>query len=204
MNGDHHGREAERATLLVRAMEEILGTHGTLLTARAVGMIATAGVAVYLLRRTGYRWPIAAGFAFTAVGLVTTATSPAGGLSAYAWLALAAGTCGIGMGVSTPAASSATLQLAPDQSAAVAGLRAMFPADRVDHRGFITAAIVARSADPGLAQAHLFVVSAAILLCSLPLIVLVPQPPGRLVVSRPGGRHPVPAIAVPRDSGYRV
>ena len=31
---------------------------GTLLTARAVGMIATAGLAVYLLRRTGYRWPI--------------------------------------------------------------------------------------------------------------------------------------------------
>jgi hypothetical protein len=27
MTGDHHGREAERATLLVRAMEEILDTH---------------------------------------------------------------------------------------------------------------------------------------------------------------------------------
>jgi hypothetical protein len=27
MTGDHHGREAERATLLVRATEEILGTH---------------------------------------------------------------------------------------------------------------------------------------------------------------------------------
>jgi hypothetical protein len=27
MTGDHHGREADRATLLVRAMDEILGTH---------------------------------------------------------------------------------------------------------------------------------------------------------------------------------
>ncbi len=27
MTGDHQGREAERATLLVRVMEEILGTH---------------------------------------------------------------------------------------------------------------------------------------------------------------------------------
>jgi len=27
MTGDHHGREAERATLLVRVMDEILGTH---------------------------------------------------------------------------------------------------------------------------------------------------------------------------------
>jgi putative transposase len=28
MTGDHHGREAERATLLVRVMDEILGTCG--------------------------------------------------------------------------------------------------------------------------------------------------------------------------------
>jgi hypothetical protein len=27
MNGDHHGREAESAALLVRVMDEILGTH---------------------------------------------------------------------------------------------------------------------------------------------------------------------------------
>ncbi len=27
MTGDHHGRAARRATLLVRAMDEILGTH---------------------------------------------------------------------------------------------------------------------------------------------------------------------------------
>jgi hypothetical protein len=27
MTGDHHGREAETATLLVRVMDEVLGTH---------------------------------------------------------------------------------------------------------------------------------------------------------------------------------
>jgi hypothetical protein len=27
MNGDHHGRTAERATLLVRTVDDILGTH---------------------------------------------------------------------------------------------------------------------------------------------------------------------------------
>ena len=36
---------------------------GTLLTARAVGMIAIAGLAVFVLRRTGYRRPMVAGFA---------------------------------------------------------------------------------------------------------------------------------------------
>jgi hypothetical protein len=29
MTGDHHGREAETATLLVRVMDEVLGTHNS-------------------------------------------------------------------------------------------------------------------------------------------------------------------------------
>ena len=35
---------------------------GTLLTARAVGMISVAGLAVLTLRRTGYRLPMIIGF----------------------------------------------------------------------------------------------------------------------------------------------
>lgn len=35
---------------------------GTLLTARVVGMISVAGLAVLALRRTGYRLPMAGGF----------------------------------------------------------------------------------------------------------------------------------------------
>jgi EmrB/QacA subfamily drug resistance transporter len=147
---------------------------GTLLSARAVGMIATAGLAVFLLRRTGYRWPMAVGFTLTAVGLFATAASPVG-LSAYGWMALAAGICGIGMGVSTPASNNATLQMAPDQAAAVAGLRGMFRQSGSITAVSITAAIAARSADPGLAQAHVFVVFGVILLCSLPLILAVPE-----------------------------
>ena len=147
---------------------------GTLLTARAVGMIAVAGLAVYLLRRTGYRWPMVAGFSLTAVGLVGLAIAPHG-LSVYAWLAIAAGICGVGMGVCTPAANNATLQLAPDQAAAVAGLRGMFRQSGAITAVSVTAAVVARSSHPGMAQAHVFVVFAAILLLSLPLIPLVPE-----------------------------
>ncbi len=151
---------------------------GTLLTARAVGMIATAGLSVYLLRRTGYRWPIAVGFALSAAGLIATATSPHG-LPVYGWLALATGVCGIGMGISTPASNNATLQLAPDHAAAVAGLRGMFRQSGAITAVSITAAIVARSADPGLAQAHVFLVFAAVLLGALPLVFLVPEHRGR-------------------------
>jgi EmrB/QacA subfamily drug resistance transporter len=151
---------------------------GTLLTARAVGMIATAGLAVYLLRRTGYRSPIATGFILAACGLIATAVSPHW-ISAYAWLAVATGICGVGMGICTPSANNATLQLAPDHAAAVAGLRGMFRQSGAITAVSITGTIVARSADPGIAQAHVFLVFAAILLASLPLILLVPDHRGR-------------------------
>jgi EmrB/QacA subfamily drug resistance transporter len=151
---------------------------GTLLTARAVGMIAVAAAAVWMLRRTGYRLPIAAGFVLCAVGLIGTASTPHG-LHPYAWLALATGVCGVGMGVATPAANNATLQLAPEEAAAVAGLRGMFRQAGAISAVSITAAIVARSADPGIAQARVILVFAAIIICSLPLVLLVPEHRGR-------------------------
>jgi MFS family permease len=151
---------------------------GTLLTARAAGMIGVAALSVWMLRRTGYRWPIGVGFVLCAVGLVGTASSPHG-LTPYAWLALATAVCGIGMGVATPAANNATLQLAPEHAAAVAGLRGMFRQAGAISAVSITAAIVARSSVPALAQAHTFLVFAAILLASLPLVVLVPEHRGR-------------------------
>ena len=151
---------------------------GTLLTARAVGMIAVAAAAVWMLRRTGYRLPIAAGFVLCAAGLLWTASAPHG-LTPYAWLALGSGVCGLGMGMATPAANNATLQLAPDHAAAIAGLRGMFRQAGAITAVSITAAVVARSADPGIAQAHVFLVFAAIIICSLPLVLLVPDHRGR-------------------------
>jgi EmrB/QacA subfamily drug resistance transporter len=147
---------------------------GTLLTARALGMIAVAAAAVFLLRRTGYRWPMAIGFSLAAAGLLVMASSPHD-LSPYAWLAVAAGLSGIGMGLATPASNNATLQLAPDQSAAIAGLRGMFRQTGAITSVSVTSAILARSADPGLAQAHVFLVFAVILAATLPLILLVPD-----------------------------
>ncbi len=117
---------------------------GTLLTARAVGMIAIAGLAVYLLRRTGYRWPMIIGFTLSAAGHGPDGVSPHG-MSPYAWLAVATAICGVGMGISTPSANNATLQLAPEHAAAVAGLRGMFR-----QSGAITAvAITAPRSWPG-------------------------------------------------------
>lgn len=147
---------------------------GTLLIARAVGMIAVAGAATMALRRTGYRAPMVAGFLITTAGLFLMSRGPAG-LSAYAWLATSAALCGIGMGMSNPAASNAALQLKPQEAASIAGLRGMFRQSGAIMALSVTTAILARSAGPGLAQAHIFVVFAAIMVCILPLIYLVPE-----------------------------
>jgi hypothetical protein len=83
------------------------------------------------------------------------------------------------MGTATPAANNATLQLAPDHAAAVAGLRGMFRQAGAISAVSVTAAIVARSSDPGLAQARVFLVFAAILIGALGLVVFVPEHRGR-------------------------
>ena len=146
---------------------------GTLLTARAVGMIAVAGVAAMALRRTGYRLPMIIGFAVLAGGLLMMSLSP--GISPYAWLAVGAAITGFGMGLSVPASNNASLQLAPDQVAAIAGLRGMFRQAGAIIAVSVTTAIIARSSHPGLVQAHVFVVFAILLIALLPLIKLVPD-----------------------------
>ncbi|MGD0553845.1 MAG: MFS transporter [Streptosporangiaceae bacterium] len=147
---------------------------GTLLTARAVGMIAIAGVAAMALRRTGYRLPMIAGFVILAGGLVMMWMRPAG-LSPYGWLAIAAALTGCGMGVSVPASNNASLQLAPDQVAAIAGLRGMFRQSGAITAVSITTALAARSIHPGLVEARVFLAFAVLLIVILPLIALVPD-----------------------------
>jgi EmrB/QacA subfamily drug resistance transporter len=147
---------------------------GTLLTMRAVGMLAVAALATFALRRTGYRPPMIVGFALTAVGTALLAF-PASGVSPYAWLALAAGVTGIGTGVSLPASNNATLQLAPARAASISGLRGMFRQAGGITGISIASALVARSSHPGLTQAAMFTVLAVIMVLLIPLTFLVPE-----------------------------
>jgi EmrB/QacA subfamily drug resistance transporter len=147
---------------------------GTLLTMRAVGMLAVAALATFALRRTGYRPPMIAGFALTAVGTALLAF-PASGVSPHAWLAIAAGVTGIGTGVSLPASNNATFQLAPAKAASISGLRGMFRQAGGITGISIASALVARSSHPGLTQAAMFAVLAVIMVLMIPLTFLVPE-----------------------------
>jgi len=115
------------------------------------------------------------GFAIVAAGLVLMALRPPGGISPYEWLGVSAAVTGLGMGMSMPASNNAIMQLAPDQIAAIAGLRGMFRQSGAIMAVSITTTILARSSDPGIAQAHVFLVFAAILVAILPLVFLVPD-----------------------------
>lgn len=147
---------------------------GTLLTARAFGVVVVAALAAMALRRTGYRLPMVVGFAVLGAGLLLMSLTPHW-LPPYAWLAVAAAITGLGMGVSVPASNNASLQLAPDQVAAIAGLRGMFRQAGGILAISVTTAVVARSADPGATLADVFLVVAVLVVASIAMVFAVPD-----------------------------
>ena len=148
---------------------------GTLLTARGVGMICVAGLAVLTLRRLGHRVPMVAGFGTLITGLVLMAAPPPAGVSGYVWLSIAAGVTGVGMGMAVPATNNAGLQLAPDQIASIAGLRGMFRQSGAIVAVSVTTAVLTNSASPATSQAHAFLVFAVLLLAAVPLLFTIPD-----------------------------
>jgi EmrB/QacA subfamily drug resistance transporter len=151
---------------------------GTLLTSRAVGMIAVAGIASMALRRTGSRRPMIIGFSLITVGLVLLWLPPHL-VGPYGWLAAAAGLTGLGMGMAVPATNNATLQLAPDQVAAITGLRGMFRQSGSILTISATTALLATAHDPAIAQSRVFLVFAVLMVALIPLILVVPDHHGQ-------------------------
>jgi EmrB/QacA subfamily drug resistance transporter len=152
---------------------------GTLLTSRAVGAVAIGVLAALFLRRTGYRLPIMVGFTTVALGTLLMSVGPRWGLGPFVWLSISTGIIGMGLGAINPAASNACLKLAPDQVAAITGLRFMFVNLGVVFAVSITTAILNRSSHPGITQAHVFwVVAGIIFLVVCPLVYRVPEHKG--------------------------
>ena len=103
---------------------------------------------------------------------------PPGGISPYLWLAAFSTLTGLGMGVALPAANNASLQLATEHVATIAGQRGMFRMAGGILYIEIATAILARSHDPGTTQAHIFLIQAAILPLMMCLAFFVPEHKG--------------------------
>lgn len=148
---------------------------GTLLMAQGAASITMSTLATAVLRRTGYRAPLYLGGTLSALGMVLVALAPPWGLGAHGWLTAAALIVGVGAGVVNPASRNAGLQLAPEQSSSIAGLRSLcFQAGTIVVISLATA-VLAHSATPGSGQAWVYAGVAALLLVCLPLIRRIPE-----------------------------
>jgi hypothetical protein len=84
----------------------------------------------------------------------------------------------VGVGFAAPATNNASLALAPEHVAAIAGLRGMFRQSGAIIGVSVATAFVARSQGPSLALEHVFFVLAVLMLLALPLVFLVPEQRG--------------------------
>ncbi len=107
---------------------------GSLLSARAVGMIAVAALATFALRRTGYRLPMIVGLSPGCLGAVAMAIVPEWA-SPYLWLFIAMAIGGIGTGFLVPSSNNAGLQLEPQNAAGHRRTSRHVPECRLDSRG---------------------------------------------------------------------
>ncbi|HET8764072.1 MAG TPA: MFS transporter, partial [Rhodanobacter sp.] len=147
---------------------------GTLLVAQGVATFAFSILAALLIRRTGYRMPIYVCGVIVAIGVVLFALPPPGGMSPYTWLAATAFLVGAGGGLN-PATRNAGLQLEPEHASTLAALRTMALQVGTITTISIATAFLAGRADPGAAQAWVFVAVAAVLVAGLPLIARIPE-----------------------------
>ncbi|GAA4881801.1 MFS transporter [Pseudonocardia benzenivorans] len=148
---------------------------GSLLSVRAIAMIATSSLSVALLRTVGTRKLMLIGYTLMAVGTGLLAVPPPGGMSAELWLSITAGVAGLGMGAAAPSSNNASMHLAKEQISAIAGLRAMFRQSGGIAGISLTTAILSVAANPGLTQAYVFVAFAVLLLVALPIIFALPD-----------------------------
>ncbi len=155
---------------------------GTLLTARAIGEIMLAVFAAVLIHRTGYRVPIIFGIGLIASGLAMIATRPEL-LSPYAWLTVGACITGLGTGMSAPAANNASIELAPDDVGTITGLRgASRQCGAIVAIAMVTS-VAAHTGHEVESLTHAFFVLAALLVCIVPLVFLIPD--GRRTSNEP-------------------
>jgi EmrB/QacA subfamily drug resistance transporter len=147
---------------------------GSLLSVRAVGMAVLSVISSMLLRRVGYRAPMAVGFVALAIGLALLSVPPPG--SPFVWLAVSALVCGVGVGIAGPPSNNAVIQLMPEHVAAIVGLRAMFRQTGGIIAVTLIAVGIAGRGEAG-ALAHVYVAFAAVVLAMIPALLRVPERP---------------------------
>lgn len=157
------------------------GESGIILTPRSLASVVMSAVSSFSLIRFGYRVPMIIGSIFVSLSLLLLS----GGYHDVSLLglhipniglmALEVLLAGVGMGISSPAANNAALDLVPGKVAAVAGIRGMF---RSIGGVMGTATIVLALShfhDKAVGLQHVFFVLAFLVLAVIPLVFSIPD-----------------------------
>ena len=154
---------------------------GMILTPRSIGVILTSVITSFLLNRLGYRRPITLGFGIT--GSMILLLIPAWPfwhvIASKDWtvetLFLLILGCGIGAGVSNPAASNACIELMPERVATIVGLRNFFRTLGGSFGVFVITFILHFSTTSMTGFAVVFAGFGAAMLCAIPLVLVIPD-----------------------------
>lgn len=154
---------------------------GFILTPRAVVVMITALVTSILLRRLGYRKPMAGGMLLFVLSMLLLAFEFKN-VTVLGWevnsVVLVSGIlifAGLGQGMANPAANNACIELMPDRVAMITGIRGLFRQIGGTVSIGIFALILNGSADPSAGFRIILISTAALSLLSLPFIMMVPD-----------------------------
>ena len=115
------------------------------------------------------------------------------------WLAVGATVTGLGTGLSAPAANNASIELAPDDVGAITGLRGAARNGGAIVGIAIATSVAAHSGHEVTALRNAFFVLAALLVCMVPLVFLVPDGRGHAAgdddAAEAGALSPQPSAA---------
>jgi MFS family permease len=150
---------------------------GTLLVAEGIASIALSATITMLLRRTGYHLPLYIGCSVIIVGVALLSLHPVAGITPYIWLAGSSFLIGVGIGLNSPPARNAGLQLAPENSATIAALRTLcIQLGQIFMIAIATAVIAGNH--PDNIQAHIYMIMALLFILFLPLVSRIPEHKG--------------------------
>ena len=153
---------------------------GMIMTPRSVGVICASSVTSFMLVRWGYRRPMVWGLCIMAASTICLG----GGLRLWGFAAARWGApavislfllcAGIGAGICFPASNNACIELMPDKVATIVGLRGMFR--MVGAALGVSLITLALHLSPSVSTGFTitFLSCGLGLLCSLPLVFLVP------------------------------
>jgi EmrB/QacA subfamily drug resistance transporter len=175
------------------------------LTPRAAVVTVTSMLASLYIKRLGYRAPMLVGMLFVGVTFVLMAQGwsslQVGGiaLDGFWLLAVIIAIGGLGMGIANPASNNAAIDQAPDKAASITGIRGMFRL--AGGTISISCVVLALSlfADQAAGLDTIFFVFAAILLVTVPLVLMIPEP---RVQAEPSAQV-APAFPVPLSRSRR-